>query len=47
MTAGSLQLMLILKGEVATTCTFSGGPSGATGIDNQLPPIFQSVCATE
>jgi hypothetical protein len=37
MTAGSLQLMLMLKGDVATTCTFSGGPSGARTIENQLP----------
>lgn len=33
MTAGSLQLMLMLKGDVATTCTFSGGPSGAMKIE--------------
>ena len=38
MTAGSLQLMLMLKGDVATTCTFSGGPSGAMKIEKiQLP----------
>lgn len=46
MTVGSLQLMLMLKGDVATTCTFSGGPSGATKIEkNQLPfYISASIC---
>lgn len=28
--------MLMLKGDVATTYTFSGGPSGAIKIENQL-----------
>lgn len=28
--------MLMLKGDVATTYTFSGGPSGAVKIENQL-----------
>lgn len=46
MTAGSLQLMLMLKGDVATTYTFSGGPSGAMKIEkNQLPCYIEaSIC---
>lgn len=45
MTAGSPQLMLMLKGDVATTYTFSGGPSGAVKTENQLPIyISVSIC---
>lgn len=37
--------MLMLKGDVATTYTLSGGPSGAVKIEHQLPwDIWVSLC---
>lgn len=37
--------MLMLKGDVAITCTLSGGPSGAVKIENQLPwDYWVSLC---
>lgn len=46
MVAGSFQLMLMLKGDVATTYTFSGGPSGAIKIQINDPVTFELVFAT-